>query len=96
MGLAAQYILHDPLELALPIPHGNYDVPLIIKDAMFEQNGDLVLDDNSESGMYGDVILVNGRPWPLMQVEPRKYRFRILNASISRSLDLALEHRRAA
>ena len=33
MGLAAQYILHDPLELALPIPHGKYDVPLILKDA---------------------------------------------------------------
>ena len=35
MGLAAQYILHDALELALPIPHGKYDVPLILKDAMF-------------------------------------------------------------
>jgi spore coat protein A, manganese oxidase len=90
MGLAAQYILHDESELALPIPHGIYDVPLIIKDAMFETNGQLVLDDNDQSGMYGDVMLVNGRPWPLMQVEPRKYRFRMLNASISRSLDLAL------
>ena len=37
------------------------------------------------SGLCGDVILVNGRPWPVMQVERRKYRFRILNASISRS-----------
>jgi spore coat protein A len=90
MGLAAQYILHDPTELALPIPHGAYDVPLILKDAMFEQNGQLVLDDNDQSGIFGDVILVNGRPWPLMQVEPRKYRFRMLNASVSRSYDLAL------
>jgi spore coat protein A, manganese oxidase len=91
MGLAAMYILHDPKELALPIPHGEYDVPLILKDAMFQQNGDLIMDDNDHSGMYGDVILVNGRPWPLMEVEPRKYRFRILNASISRSFDLALD-----
>ena len=91
MGLAAQYILHDPVELALPIPHGEYDVPLILKDAMFQSNGDLIIDDNSESGIYGDVILVNGRPWPLMQVEPRKYRFRVLNASVSRSYDLALD-----
>ncbi len=45
-------------------------------------------------GCTGDVMLVNGRPWPVMQVEPRKYRFRMLNASISRSLDLAAEHRR--
>ncbi|MEA2255921.1 MAG: hypothetical protein QOG35_1966, partial [Solirubrobacteraceae bacterium] len=53
--------------------------------------GDLIYDDNSQSGVYGDVILVNGKPWPLMQVEPRKYRFRFLNASISRSYDLALD-----
>jgi spore coat protein A, manganese oxidase len=91
MGLAAQYIMHDPHELSLPIPHGPYDLPLILKDAMFQQNGQLVIDNNSESGIYGDVILVNGRPWPLMQVEPRKYRFRILNASVSRSYDLSLD-----
>jgi spore coat protein A, manganese oxidase len=90
MGLAAQYILHDRHELSLPIPHGQYDIPFVLKDAMFQQNGDLVIDNNSESGIYGDVILVNGRPWPLMQVEPRKYRFRFLNASVSRSYNLSL------
>ena len=36
------------------------------------------------------MILVNGKPWPAMPVERRKYRFRILNASISRSYELAL------
>jgi spore coat protein A, manganese oxidase len=90
MGLAAAYIIHDPVELALPIPHGRYDVPLVIKDAMFTSSGQLIFDDNSESSLYGDVILVNGRPWPSMPVERRKYRFRILNASISRSYQLAL------
>jgi FtsP/CotA-like multicopper oxidase with cupredoxin domain len=91
MGLAAQYIMHDAFEQSLPIPHGTYDQPLILKDAMFQQNGDLVIDDNDESGIYGDVILVNGVPWPKMPVEPRKYRFRVLNASVSRSYDLALD-----
>ena len=91
MGLAAQYILHDEVELALPIPHGRYDVPLVLKDAMFQTNGDLIIDDNEQSGIYGDVILVNGKPWPLMEVEPRKYRFRVLNASVSRSYDLSLD-----
>jgi spore coat protein A len=91
MGLAAMYILHDPHELSLPIPHGAYDVPLVLRDAMFEQNGQLLYDDNSHSGVYGDVILVNGVPWPSMRVERRKYRFRILNASISRSYDLSLD-----
>ena len=91
MGLAAQYILHSDAELALPIPHGQYDVPMILKDAMFQENGDLVIDDNNENGIYGDVILVNGVPWPRMEVEPRKYRFRVLNASVSRSYDLSLD-----
>jgi FtsP/CotA-like multicopper oxidase with cupredoxin domain len=91
MGLAAQYILHDDVELALPIPHGQYDVPMILKDVMFQDNGELLIDDNDQSGIYGDVILVNGVPWPKMKVEPRKYRFRVLNASVSRSYDLALD-----
>src|SRR3954452_8061988 len=91
MGLAAQYIMHDPYEQSLPIPHDEYDVPMILKDAMFQQNGDLLIDDNDQSGIYGDVILVNGVPWPKMKVEPRKYRFRVLNASVSRSYDLSLD-----
>src|SRR3954470_9799299 len=91
MGLAAQYIMHDPVERALPIPHEKYDVPMIIKDAMFTSDGYLVPDDNNQSGIYGDVILVNGVPWPNMSVEPRKYRFRVLNASVSRSYEWALD-----
>jgi spore coat protein A len=84
MGLAAMYILHDNLELSLPIPHGRYDVPLIVRDAIFDSTGALRYEDNSHSSLFGDVILVNGRPWPSMKVERRKYRFRMLNASISR------------
>jgi FtsP/CotA-like multicopper oxidase with cupredoxin domain len=49
-----------------------------------------IFDDNSESSAFGDVILANGKPWPVMKVERRKYRFRILNASISRSFLLKL------
>jgi FtsP/CotA-like multicopper oxidase with cupredoxin domain len=87
MGLAAQYHLHDDNERKLGIPVGPdspYDVPFVIRDAMFAKNGELIYADNSESGIYGDVILVNGVPWPNMKVERRVYRFRFLNASISR------------
>ena len=42
-------------------------------------------DDRTHSGLWGDVILVNGRPWPVMKVKKRIYRFRFLNASLSRS-----------
>ena len=91
MGLAAQYQLVDPLERALPIPKGEFDVPLLVSDAMFASDGSLYFDNHSESGMFGDVVLVNGVPWPVMKVKRRKYRFRILNASISRSYQWSLD-----
>ncbi|MCW2581229.1 MAG: Bilirubin oxidase, partial [Klenkia sp.] len=92
MGLAAQYHLTDAVEAALPIPKGRYDVPLTIGDVAFAADGSLLWDDNSHSGVYGDVILVNGRPWPTMAVEQRRYRFRVLNASIARGYRLALSN----
>ncbi|MET3922975.1 multicopper oxidase domain-containing protein [Arthrobacter sp. UYEF20] len=84
-GLAAQYHMHDPIERKL-LPQGNFDVALTVSDAMFAADGSLGYDDNSHSGLWGDVILVNGKPWPVMKVQKRVYRFRILNGSISRSL----------
>ena len=33
---------------------------------------------------FGDVITVNGKSWPFLQVEPRRYRFRIVNGSNAR------------
>jgi spore coat protein A, manganese oxidase len=93
MGLAAQYhIVDDAVDSALNLPTGDYDQPLVVRDAMFAKNGELVYADNSEAGVYGDVILVNGVPWPSMPVEARKYRFRILNASISRSYSWRLSN----
>ena len=82
-GLYAQYHMHDKTEMAL-LPQGEFDVPLTIADAMFTANGQLTIGDD-ESGLWGDVILVNGRPWPVMKVKRRIYRFRVLVASISRS-----------
>ena len=33
---------------------------------------------------FGNTIVVNGRTWPVLAVEPRRYRFRLLNASNTR------------
>ncbi|MEO5853926.1 MAG: multicopper oxidase domain-containing protein, partial [Nocardioides sp.] len=73
-----------------------YDVPMVIRDAMFDTAGRFIYEDNDESGVYGDVPLVNGVPWPVMDVEPRVYRFRILNAAVSRSWNWQLHDGRAA
>jgi FtsP/CotA-like multicopper oxidase with cupredoxin domain len=88
-GLAGMYILHDPAEREL-LPQGEFDVPLIINDIMFASNGEASYNDNSHSGLWGDVIMANGQPWPVMLVKRRVYRFRALNASISRSIRPAL------
>ncbi len=93
-GLAGMYTMYDAEERALPLPQGKYDVPLIIGDAMFQapftdaagvKRAPLLFSLDNQSGHWGNVIWVNGTPWPLMKVEPRKYRFRVLVATISRS-----------
>jgi FtsP/CotA-like multicopper oxidase with cupredoxin domain len=90
-GLAALYVMHDEDEQKL-LPKGEFDIPLMINDASFEADGSLWYEDNSHSGLWGDVILVNGCPWPVMEVQRRTYRFRILDCSISRSYNWRLSN----
>ena len=90
MGLAGMYLVQDDEELALPLPKDDYDIPAIISDKKFDSDGSLIFDDKAQHSVMGDVITVNGVPWPRMEVANRKYRFRVLNASASRSYKLAL------
>ncbi len=84
-GLAGQFHVHDAAERALLPSQSPFDVPLTVSDIMFAADGGLGYDDRGTSGLWGDVILVNGVPWPVMRVQRRVYRFRLLNASIARS-----------
>lgn len=88
-GLLGQYHVHDPVERDL-LPQRPFDVPMILGDVMFAEDGGLGYDDRDHSGLWGDVIVVNGVPWPVMKVQRRVYRFRVLNASVSRSYRLTL------
>jgi spore coat protein A, manganese oxidase len=90
MGMAAQYWLLPPEGQEPDVPQGEFELPLIISDAAFQANGDLLFDDRSTAGLMGDVILVNGVPWPKLAVKRRKYRFRVLDASIARGYRLQL------
>ncbi|SEN61887.1 multicopper oxidase family protein [Cryobacterium sp. TMT1-3] len=83
-GLAGFYPLSDSYERA-QLPQGEFDVPLMISDALFNADGSLGYNDRLRSSLFGDIIMVNGVPWPTMKVKPRIYRFRVLVASISRS-----------
>lgn len=108
-GLAGFYILRDEGERTLPLPHGEKDIPLLISDRSFNADGSFLYPSVDPSlhahtgvspdymgGVLGDVMLVNGVPWPKLEVSNTKYRFRILNASNARRYELALEPRSAA
>ncbi len=86
-GLVAQYHLHNAWEKE-NLPQGRYDVPLTVSDAMFAKDGTLAYMDRDHSGLWGDIVMVNGVPWPYHEVERRFYRFRILLATLSRSMNL--------
>ncbi|MQA11103.1 MAG: multicopper oxidase domain-containing protein [Pseudonocardiaceae bacterium] len=103
-GLFGMHLVHDAVEDALPLPRGEREIPLMICDRAFEADGAFrypaidpslghkpgVLDEYME-GVLGDVILVNGAPWPELEVDAARYRFRVLNASNARRYRLALE-----
>ena len=93
-GLLAMYVLEDDLERQLELPRGGYDVPIVIADRAFNRDGSFRYQENVDLGFRGDTILVNGAVSPRMRVRRRKYRFRILNGSNSRSYDLRLGRNR--
>jgi FtsP/CotA-like multicopper oxidase with cupredoxin domain len=86
----------DGVNLRLPsgsmLDYGNidFDVNLIVSDSAFRPNGQLFFDIFTTDGFLGDVPLVNLAYAPFMDVLPRKYRFRILNACMSRFWKFAL------
>jgi spore coat protein A len=91
MGLAGLYIVRDPAEDALRLPSGRYDVPLVIQDRLLDRPGALVYDPFRQLAAKGGTLLVNGAPWPRLEVAARKYRFRIVNASNATPLQLRLD-----
>lgn len=97
-GLSGLYLLSDHVEDSLPLPRGEYDVPLMIQDRAFNLDGSFAFRTNDPTNIFGeggDVILVNGVPWPRFQVAARRYRLRILNASSTRDYRIALSNKQA-
>jgi FtsP/CotA-like multicopper oxidase with cupredoxin domain len=88
--------LIDGTNLRLPsgklLDFGNtdFDVNLIMSDAACDQDGQHFFDIFTTDGMIGDLPLVNFGYAPFMEVLPRKYRFRILNACMSRFFKFAI------
>lgn len=101
-GLAGFYLLRDPFDRIAPLlPSGPFDVGLAIQDRSFYSDGSLAyasVGPNPEVHPYwtpeffGDTIMVNGKVWPNLDVEPRGYRFRVVNGSNARFYNLSLSN----
>jgi FtsP/CotA-like multicopper oxidase with cupredoxin domain len=74
----------DPNPAAFRLPSGEFDVPLLFADKVFDSSGLLFFDLFNTDGILGDKFMVNGAIQPFFQVHPRKYRFRCVNAGPSR------------
>jgi FtsP/CotA-like multicopper oxidase with cupredoxin domain len=91
MGQVGMYIVEDEYERNLPLPKGEYDVPLILESKRFALDGSLLFNNKEEKSLFdSSLTLVNGVSWPRMKVANRKYRFRILNGAAQTFYQLAL------
>jgi FtsP/CotA-like multicopper oxidase with cupredoxin domain len=93
-GLAGFYLLRDPDDTVAPLlPSGEYEVPIVIQDRIFQQNGQMFFPGDGvnpdvhpywQPEFFGNTIMVNGLVWPNMNVDQGQYRFRFLEGSNAR------------
>ncbi len=106
MGLAGFYLLRD-LDNRLDhsqsiLPKGEFEIPIAIQDRSFNDDGSFAFPTQGINPdmhpywvpeFFGDSIMVNGKVWPNLDVEPRQYRFRVLNGSNARFYNLQFSNR---
>ncbi|GAB2517092.1 multicopper oxidase family protein [Nocardia heshunensis] len=105
-GLAGFHLVTDAAEQRLGLPSGARDIPIMLADRAFGADGAFLypaLDPTSlhtpgvsgkfGRGVLGDVVLVNGVPWPAHRVETARYRLRLLNGSNARVYRLRFDRR---
>ena len=102
-GLAGMYLMFDnrdtgnendtsPTALRLPSGYGVHDIPLILSSKTFCPDGKLFGGPSGGTAPAGgDKFCVNGAIQPYLNVNRRKYRFRILNTGPARIWTLTLD-----
>lgn len=89
-GMQGLFIVRDDAEDRLNLPRGKYEVPLVICDRLLRTDGQLEYPVSPDPKapwvpeVFGNAILVNGKLLPYLDVEPRRYRFRVMNGSNGR------------
>jgi len=97
-GLFGMFLLRDKFEDSLHLPSGRYEIPLILYDRNLSTSGQLLYDTSGDPEhpwipeFSADGILINGKIRPFLEVEPRLYRFRMVNVANSRFFNLSLSN----
>ncbi|MBE4909236.1 multicopper oxidase domain-containing protein [Bacillus luteolus] len=98
-GAAGMFIVDDENSKSLELPkeYGVNDIPLIIQDKNFNNDGSLSTGSKmfSNVGILGDEILVNGTHSPYFEATTNLVRFRVLNASTARVYNFSLDDNRS-
>ncbi len=95
-GLFGMLLIRDKVEDSLHLPSGKYEIPLIFYDRNFTADGQLYYATSGDPDhpwipeFSADGLLINGKIRPYLEVEPRLYRFRVLNPANSRFYHLNL------
>ncbi len=97
-GLAGLWIIRDQRERELGLAEGPpFEVPLLVQDRNFGQaaggrlTGELVhKTDPGTMEAFAPFTVVNGKVWPVHDVQPATYRLRVLNGSNARTFRLVL------
>lgn len=91
--VGAAYFIRDPNspldKLSSPLPRGEFEIPLTVADRAFFTDGELDFPRVSDNPFLpywqaedeSNVVVVNGKTWPNLNVKRRQYRFRVLAAS---------------
>ena len=104
-GVVGMFVIDDDESDALPLPreYGVDDIPLIIQDKTFDEDGQLDFDTGGfidmfggfpNFGIFGDTILANGTKGAYFEARRRLTRFRILNGANTRFFNLAFSDER--
>ncbi|MGC2545631.1 MAG: multicopper oxidase domain-containing protein, partial [Silvibacterium sp.] len=98
-GLQGQFMIRDDVEDSLNLPKGKYEIPLLLYDRFLLADGQLQYPVSPDPKapwvpeVYSNAMLVNGMLTPYLDVEPRSYRFRVMNGSNSRFFRISIGHK---
>lgn len=95
-GLAGFFIINDPTSVLSKSFDRKHDILLSIADRSFNEDGSFYYPSTGPSAefpnwnpeFFGDVMTVNGKAYPNMNVEKNLYRVRVLNACNSRIITI--------